>query len=207
MKEIDWAWVDGIPGSVREVVAGLAWLIIRFSTTKRAEFETDPMIPHKAVPSRRRRMMEANRIDTTHLLCLNKKHMHNTKWIYLKRGISSNMLRASRRFLLLTRVLTMASIPRPVTISYRISGDPLMEASCSTGPDCSLPSLRANFLTKKAIDLARETDRGKPTRDDRRNYSSDRCEWQRRREDAVMTKKKKQSNFPSEAMRKEIANQ
>ena len=193
MKEIDWAWVDGISGSGREVVAGLAWLSIRFSTTERAEFETDPMIPHKAVPSRRRRMMEANRIDTTHVLCLNKKHMHNTKWIYLKRGISSNILRASRRFLLLTRLLTMASIPRPVTVSYWISGDPLMEASCLTDPDCSLPSLRAKFWTKTAIDLARETDRGKPTRDDRTNYSSDQFEWRRRREDAVMTKMKTKS--------------
>jgi len=69
MKEMDWAWEDGIPGSDRNVVVGLSWLSIRLRTTERAEFEIDPMTAHKAAPSCRKRMIEPNRTDTTHLLC------------------------------------------------------------------------------------------------------------------------------------------
>lgn len=69
MKEMDWAWEEGIPGSERNVATGLSWFSKRFKATERAEFETDPITAHKAAPSCRRSRTDPNRAATIHLLC------------------------------------------------------------------------------------------------------------------------------------------
>lgn len=69
MKEMDWAWEDGIPGSERNVATGLSWLSMRFRVTESRELEIKPMTAHKDAPSRRRSRTDPNRAATTHLLC------------------------------------------------------------------------------------------------------------------------------------------
>ena len=69
MKEMDWAWEDGIPGSERNVATGLSWLSMRLRAAERAELEMDPMTAHKAAPSCRRSRTDPNKPATTHLLC------------------------------------------------------------------------------------------------------------------------------------------